>query len=82
MTVADMDTVIANIKEFCVKAERLPYIYITGGDPILHPQFWTLAEKLKSDDIPFAILGNPFHLTPEVCERLHDRVLCAEPYLH
>jgi len=72
MTVADMDTVIANIKEFCVKAERLPYIYITGGDPILHPQFWTLAEKLKSDDIPFAILGNPFHLTPEVCERLHE----------
>jgi radical SAM protein with 4Fe4S-binding SPASM domain len=71
MTVSEMNAVINNIKEFCKKAERLPYLYITGGDPILHPQFWTLARTLKSESIPFAILGNPFHLTPEVCEKLH-----------
>jgi radical SAM/SPASM domain protein of ACGX system len=72
MAEPDMDTVIENIKTFCRKANRLPYCYITGGDPILHPQFWALAEKLKTENIPFAILGNPFHLNDAVCKRLHD----------
>lgn len=71
MSLEDMITVIENAKAFCKKAERLPYFYITGGDPILHPQFWLLAKLLKMADIPFAILGNPFHLTKEVCEKLH-----------
>lgn len=70
MAVEDMSTVIQNCQTFCKKAGRLPYFYITGGDPILHPQFWTLAELLKERDLPFAILGNPFHLTDEICERL------------
>lgn len=72
MDVSDMRKVIANIQTFCCKAERRPYLYITGGDPILHPQFWTLAELLRQEDIPFAILGNPFHLTAAVCQRLRD----------
>jgi radical SAM/SPASM domain protein of ACGX system len=72
MAVKDMLTVIENIQTFCRKAKRLPYIYLTGGDPILHPQFWTLVRMLKTANIPFAILGNPFHLTPEVCTKLHD----------
>ena len=29
-----------------------------------------LLALLKEHDIPFAILGNPFHLTDEVCMRL------------
>lgn len=72
MTLEDMRTVITNIKTFCAKAERLPYLYITGGDPILHPQFWILTELLKEENIRFAILGNPFHLTSEVCAGLYD----------
>ena len=70
MAPEDMVKVIENCQTFCEKAGRLPYFYITGGDPILHPQFWTLAELLKERDLPFAILGNPFHLTDEVCQRL------------
>jgi radical SAM/SPASM domain protein of ACGX system len=50
----------------------LPYFYITGGDPILHPDFWRLCEALKGKNIPFAIMGNPFHVTAEVCARLKD----------
>ena len=57
MALDDMDTVIANIQTFCGKAHRLPYLYITGGDPILHPRFWTLTQKLRDQAIPFAILG-------------------------
>lgn len=69
---AGMDTVIANIKAFCRKARRLPYLYITGGDPILHPRFRALSEKLKAEAIPWAVLGNPFHLTAPVCAQLRD----------
>lgn len=73
MNAADIDVVLANIQTFCRKAGRLPYLYITGGDPILHPQFWALAEKLNAQKISFAILGNPFHLTQAVCQRLRDK---------
>lgn len=70
MRLEDMVTVIENCLEFCKKAKRRPYLYITGGDPIMHPQFWTLAKLLKIAEIPFTIMGNPFHLTEEVCEKL------------
>lgn len=72
MSVEDMDMVISNIQAFGRRANRQPYLYITGGDPILHPQFWTLAEKLKAKQIPYAILGNPFHLDDAICQRLAE----------
>ena len=72
MDLADMVTIIENCKTFCEKAGRLPYLYITGGDPILHPQFWTLMKILNLSDIPFALMGNPFHLTADVCRRLKE----------
>ena len=72
MNTDEMKTVLQNIQTFCKKANRLPYLYITGGDPILHPKFWQLAQMLKAESIPFAVLGNPFHLTREVCRRLKD----------
>ena len=72
MALEDMVWVIENCQAFCRKAGRLPYFYLTGGDPILHPQFWQLAGLLKERDLPFAILGNPFHLTDDVCQKLRD----------
>lgn len=65
-----MEEVVANSEDFCAVYDRRPYFYITGGDPILHPDFWRLLELLKSKEIPFTILGNPFHLDDEVCRRL------------
>ena len=64
--------VIRQCEEMCRKMNRLPYFYITGGDPILHRDFWTILSLLKEKDIPFTILGNPFHLTDEVCRRLRE----------
>lgn len=72
MSLEDMMTVIENCQEFGRKAGKLPYMYITGGDPILHPQFWTLTRLLRMADIPFTIMGNPFHLNEEVCQKLAD----------
>jgi radical SAM/SPASM domain protein of ACGX system len=50
----------------------MPYFYITGGDPILHPDFWRLCELLKVKAIPFTLMGNPFHIAADVCAELKE----------
>jgi radical SAM/SPASM domain protein of ACGX system len=67
-----MQATFDNCLDFCETYQRLPYFYITGGDPILHPDFWKLLGLMKEHNIPFTILGNPFHLTDEVCSRLKE----------
>ncbi|MGL4791022.1 MAG: radical SAM/SPASM domain protein, ACGX system, partial [Anaerotignaceae bacterium] len=67
-----MTEVIANCEDFCKVYDLAPYFYITGGDPILHPQFWDLLALLKEKDIPFTLMGNPFHLTDDVCKKLKE----------
>jgi len=72
MKLEDARKVINNCVEMCETMKRLPYFYITGGDPILHKDFWKIAKLLKDKEIPFGILGNPFHLNDEVCIRLRE----------
>jgi len=72
MTWEQMQDTFYNCLDFCKVHDRLPYFYITGGDPILHPDFWRLLELMKQRDIPFTILGNPFHLNDAVCKRLKE----------
>lgn len=72
MTFDEMQKVVDNAEDFCRTFGRLPYFYITGGDPILHPDFWKLMDLLKEKKIPFTILGNPFHLTDENLARLKE----------
>lgn len=67
-----MQDTFYNCLDFCEVYHRLPYFYITGGDPILHPDFWKLLGLMKEYSIPFTILGNPFHLTDDVCRRLKE----------
>jgi radical SAM/SPASM domain protein of ACGX system len=61
-----------NCMDFCEIYGRLPYFYITGGDPILHRDFWRLLALFKERAIPFTILGNPFHLNDAVCAKLKE----------
>ena len=70
MSWEQMQDTFYNCLDFCEVYHRIPYFYITGGDPILHPDFWNLLELMKKHQIAFTILGNPFHLTDEVCQRL------------
>ena len=65
-----MTEVVASCEDFCKVYGRVPYFYITGGDPILHPDFWKLMVLLKSKKIPFTLMGNPFHLNDEICRML------------
>lgn len=60
----------ASCLDFCETFGRRPYFYLTGGDPILHPDFWRLLELFQEHEIPFTILGNPFHLDDAVCREL------------
>ena len=72
MTWEQMQSVVKNCEDFCETYDRLPYFYITGGDPILHPDFWKLMDLMKEKGYPFTLMGNPFHLTAEVCARLKE----------
>ena len=70
MTWERMESTFYNCLDFCEVYGRTPYFYITGGDPILHPDFWRLLELLRGHDAAFTILGNPFHLDDRVCRDL------------
>lgn len=70
MALDDMRRVLDNMATFGRKAGMQPYVYLTGGDPILHAQFWDLLAMMQARGVPFTILGNPFHLTVDVCRRL------------
>ena len=54
------------------KMKRTPFISVTGGDPLLYKNVWDFLELLKQNNIKFAILGNPFHITDEVAMKLKD----------
>lgn len=66
----DLKRILNNCIDFCNRHNRKPYFIITGGDPILHPNFWDLLEEINRKGIEFCILGNPFHLTTDVCSKL------------
>lgn len=70
MSCPEIESVFENCLAMCQKVKRIPYFYITGGDPILHSRFWNLMKLNKFHNIAFTILGNPFHLNDQVCQRL------------
>ena len=70
MTWKQLESTFYNCLDFCEVYGRTPYFYITGGDPILHPDFWKLLELIHDHAIKFTILGNPFHLNDQICREL------------
>lgn len=70
MSWTDICDVLRNCLSFCRDFGTRPVFFITGGDPLLHPDFWRLTEKLHQLSIPFVILGNPFHLNTFISLRL------------
>ena len=63
-------SVVAKFLTFCTIFEVDPLIAITGGDPLLCPWFFELLDYIHQMQIPFIILGNPFHLNRKICEKL------------
>lgn len=64
--------IIQDFLTFCTDMGVAPHFSITGGDPLLYPFIWELLEELHSQSIPFTILGNPFHVTPEIGSQLQQ----------
>lgn len=51
--------ILNETKENGMKMGLLPKVDFTGGDPLLHPNFFDIAEYASSLSIPFGIKGNP-----------------------
>ena len=50
----------------------IPYLSFSGGEPMLHPQFFAMAEYVCARGGQLKIETNGHHLTPESCGRLKD----------
>lgn len=65
-----LEKILDNFIESCKLMECDPVLTITGGDPLLYSKVWEFLEIVKSKNVPFSILGNPFHLNYEIVEKL------------
>ena len=69
----DMLKAIAdNFLSSCQRMDVIPRFFLTGGDPILSPYFWDLLDYLNSAGMKVGLMGNPFHITDHVAQRLYD----------
>lgn len=64
--------VVDDFLSFCDKMKCEPRLSITGGDPLLYKNIWKILSYIFSKGIRFSILGNPFHLTDDVCSKLKE----------
>lgn len=64
--------ILDKFQAFCERMNFKPSIVLTGGDPLLFPHFWDLVKILQSRGLKYSILGNPFHLNQNICDRLED----------
>jgi len=74
-----LSLVIDDMYKTILKLNANPVFVLTGGDPILHPDFWLildkineLAEKYKSK-IAIDILGNPFFIDGAIAQKLRTK---------
>jgi len=51
-------------------ANEVPYLSFSGGEPMLHPHFFEMVERVTSRGSQLKIETNGHYLTPENCERL------------
>lgn len=64
----DCLSVLADFRAFSAANHFSPAVSLTGGNPLLHPGFWTIYRKIVRARIPVSILGNP--LTSDQLDRL------------
>jgi len=53
-------------------ANEVPYLSFSGGEPMLHPHFFEMVERVTSRGSQLKIETNGHYLTPENCARLAD----------
>ena len=51
---------------------EVPYLSFSGGEPMLHPHFFEMVERVTARGSQLKIETNGHYLTPESCARLKD----------
>lgn len=51
---------------------EVPYLSFSGGEPMLHPHFFEMVERVTARGSQLKIETNGHYLTPESCARLRD----------
>lgn len=51
---------------------EVPYLSFSGGEPMLHPHFYEMVERVTARGSQLKIETNGHYLTPEDCARLKD----------
>jgi MoaA/NifB/PqqE/SkfB family radical SAM enzyme len=51
---------------------EVPYLSFSGGEPMLHPHFFEMVERVTSRGSQLKVETNGHYLTPEACARLKD----------
>jgi radical SAM/SPASM domain protein of ACGX system len=72
LSIETLEHILEDFISFCKKIDKHPNIALTGGDPLLYHSFWDVVTLIQEKGIKFSILGNSFHLTPEVAKKLND----------
>jgi MoaA/NifB/PqqE/SkfB family radical SAM enzyme len=53
-------------------AKDVPYLSLSGGEPMLHPSFFDIVEHVCASGMQLKIETNAHHLDPASCARLKD----------
>ena len=53
-------------------ASDVPYVSFSGGEPMLHPQFFAMVERVCSRGAQLKVETNGHYLSPDNCARLGD----------
>lgn len=72
LSISDLEKVVNDFVSTANKMNKVPVVTVTGGDPLLYPNIWDFLKILYDNNIKFAILGNPFHLSFDVAKRLKE----------
>jgi selenobiotic family peptide radical SAM maturase len=60
--------VLDDLVAFCARHRVRGHVCLTGGDPLLHPDFWEIYAAATARQLRTSILGNP--VTGEVLDRI------------
>jgi MoaA/NifB/PqqE/SkfB family radical SAM enzyme len=66
----DRDGALRVIDE--LMASEVPYLSFSGGEPMLHPHFFEMAERVTARGSQLKIETNGHYLTPDNCRRLKE----------
>ena len=76
-------TVLDSFFAFCKRWERLPVLWLTGGEPTVHPDFWDILDYVDSHmeradtEWQVAVLSNGTTMTRDFVETLKNHPLKA-----